>query len=109
MIDSVKDEDISNIEDIEEDSELINYLNENHDYGDLEIDDEFIYRPDDNEDYAVNLEENPIDEEFLIKTPNESENSEENSEMDDVGDAITGEISESFDNIMNAKIGRTPF
>ncbi|MDO5859346.1 topoisomerase IV [Methanobrevibacter sp.] len=108
MINSVKDEDISNIEDIEEDSELINYLNENHDYGDLEIDDEFIYRPDDNEDYAVNLEENPIDEEFLIKTPNESENSEENSEMDDVGDAITGEISESFDNIMNAKIGRTP-
>lgn len=110
MIDTVKDEDIDGFRDIEEDRELINYLNEDSEnYGDLEIDDEFIYHPDENENYAINLEENSIDEDFLIKTPNEGENnSAENSENDGSGDEITGEISESFDNIMNAKIGRTP-
>ena len=110
MINNVKEEDIEEVEDIEEDIELIDYLNENDEsYEELEIDDEFIYHPSDDDDSAVNLEENNIDENFIIKTPNEPE-TEEGEEIDseDLGDEITGEISENFDNILHAKIGRTP-
>ena len=112
MINNVKEEeDIEEIEDIEEDVELIDYLNENDkSYAELEIDDEFIYHPGDDDNPAVNLEENNIDENFIIKTPKESEKTEASEEIDseDLGDEITGEISENFDNIMHAKIGRTP-
>ena len=112
MINNVKEEeDIEEIEDIEEDVELIDYLNENDkSYEELEIDDEFIYHPGDDDNPAVNLEENNIDENFIIKTPKESEKTEASEEIDseDLGDEITGEISENFDNIMHAKIGRTP-
>ena len=112
MINNVKDEEEDNtLDDIEEDKELIKYLNEDREgYEDVEIDDEFIYHPDDDTNNAVNLEENPIDEDFLIKTPKESEKSfnEENVDLNDDNEVITGEISESFDNVLNAKIGRTP-
>ena len=112
MINNVKDEEEDNtLDDIEEDKELIKYLNEDREgYEDVEIDDEFIYHPDDDTKNAVNLEENPIDEDFLIKTPKESEKSfnEENVDLNDDNEVITGEISESFDNVLNAKIGRTP-
>jgi hypothetical protein len=58
MIDSVSDSDVNeNIEEYEEDAELINYLNEDQvNYDDLEIDDEFIYRPSDETEAAMNLE-----------------------------------------------------
>ena len=71
MINNVKkEEDIEEIEDIEEDVELIDYLNKNDEsYERLEIDDEFIYHPGDDDNPAVNLEENNIDENFIIKTP----------------------------------------
>lgn len=111
MINNVKDEEDNTLDDIEEDKELIKYLNEDREgYEDVEIDDEFIYHPDDDTKNAVNLEENPIDEDFLIKTPKESEKSfnEENVDLNDDNEVITGEISESFDNVLNAKIGRTP-
>ncbi len=109
MIDNVKDENESpDIEDIEEDSELIDYLNEdNIDYGELEIDDEFIYHPGDEDKNAINLEENPIDEEFIIKTP-KSEDIEENDEYYEYEDDFVGEISENFDNVINAKIRGRP-
>ena len=56
-------------EDIEEDSELIDYLNEDKvDFDEFEIDDEFIYHPGDEGNYDLDLEENPIDEGFMIKT-----------------------------------------
>ena len=51
---------------MEEDIELINYLKED-DEEDFEIDDEFIYHPDEDEGDAINLEETPIDEDFIIK------------------------------------------
>lgn len=112
MINNVKEDADEHIfEDIEEDSELIDYLNEsNKEYDDLEIDDEFIYHPGAEENEAINLEENDIDENFMIKTPKEPEESSEGeeSEVEDSGEEITGEISEGFDNIINAKIGRTP-
>lgn len=114
MIDTVKDEEKGiNYEDIEEDSELINYLNEDTEkYGDLEIDDEFIYHPDLDDNNAINLEENPIDEDFLIKTPKERDENldEEHLESNDdySDDIIVGDISENFDSVVNAKIGRTP-
>ena len=107
MINNVKDE--SDNLDIEEDAELIDYLNEDTiDLGDLEIDDEFIYRPGDDKESAINLEDKPIDEDFIIKTPKEKdiEYSTDNSEMDESEDFI-GEMSDNFDTFVNAKIGKT--
>ena len=107
MINNVKDDGESGFEDIEEDSELINYLNEDSDdYEELEIDDEFIYHPGDESTDAVNLEEDPIDEEFIIKTP-KPEDIEEN-EYDEFEDDFVGEISENFDHMINAKIRGRP-
>ena len=106
MIDNVTDE---SLEDMEEDSELINYLNErNADYGEgLEIDDEFIYRPDDEYDNAINLEETQINEDFIIKTPNVDK--KQNNESDGFEDElVVGEISENFDNVINAEIKGRP-
>ena len=75
MIDNIDAEiSDSDIEGIEEDIELINYINEGHvDNGDYEINDEFIYRPGDEDVNAINLEADDINEDFLIKTPKEKE------------------------------------
>lgn len=112
MIGNVSAKDVEEVpDDIEEDIELINYLNEDtNDYGDLEINDEFIYRPDEDEGTPINLEETPIDEDYLIKTPSEKklEESDEDYESEDGYDEFAGDVSESFDNIINAKVGRTP-
>lgn len=108
MINNVKEE--NNLNEVEEDSELIDYLNEDRtDFSELEIDDEYIYRPGDEEDNAVNLENNPIDKEFIIKTPKEEdlEDLAEYSEADEAED-ILGDMSENFDIIVNARIGKTP-
>ena len=110
MIDSVneEDEEINDDYEIEEDSELINYLNEDkNDFDDLEIDDEYIYHPGDEDSYNVNAEENPIDEEFIIKTPKIDDN-EESNENDEYTDNLAMEIGDNFDNVVNAKIGKTP-
>ena len=112
MINNVnEDEEDTSYDNIEEDKELINYLNEDRGgYENVEIDDEFIYHPDEDTKDTVNLEENPIDEDYLIKTPKESEDglNEENIDLNDDSEVITGDISENFDNVLNAKIGRTP-
>ena len=112
MINNIKDEPVKDeLEDMEEDNELINYLNENEKvYDELEIDDEFIYHPGDKIDSAVNLEENPIDDDYIIKTPKVIEEPSGDGEIDpeEITDEIAVEITESFDNILNAKIGRTP-
>ena len=108
MINNVKEDPIESYDDIEEDNELINYLNEDTtDYDGLEIDDEFIYHPGDEKNYAIDLEENPIDEEFIIKTPNAKE-IEKNDELEELGGDIAGDVSENFDNVINAKIGGKP-
>jgi len=108
MINNVKDDESLGFEDIEEDSELIDYLNEdNHDYEESEIDDEFIYHPGDEDTDAINLEETPIDEEFIIKTP-KTEDIEETDKFDEFEDDFVGEISENFDNVINAKIRGRP-
>ena len=110
MIDNVKD-DSSLYDDMEEDSELIDYLNHDEvEFGDLEIDDEFIYRPNDENNYAVNLDENPIDENFIINAPEPSEEKSKNdaSDFEEYEEDIVGDISEGFDSLINAKIGRTP-
>ena len=107
MIDNINDNEVIE-EEIEEDLELINYLNEDKDeYEDLEIDDEFIYHPSD-DDNAVNLEENNINEDFIIKTPKEEIDVEDATENEEFFDDFTSDMSESFDNIVHAKIGRTP-
>ena len=100
MIDHVSDEDVNeeeNFEDIEEDIELINYLN-GRDGDDLEIDDEFIYHPSEDKGEAINLEENPIDENYIINTPKEKDSEEDNSaEGEDILDDFSDGINESFD------------
>ena len=112
MIDNINDIDApEETEEYEEDIELINYLNnDGHDeYEDLEIDDEFIYRPDEDKGPAVNLEEKNINEDFLIQTPKEKEiENEEANENEDFMDDFTSEMTEGFDTIVHAKIGRTP-
>lgn len=110
MIDSVSEDDkeITDDYEIEEDSELINYLNEDQDeFDNLEIDDEYIYHPGDEDSYNVGKEENPIDEEFIIKTP-KVDDSEESNENDEYTDNLAMEIGDNFDNVVNAKIGKTP-
>lgn len=111
MIDNVKEDktsEASQFDELEEDSELINYLNEdNLDYEELEIDDEFIYHPGDEDSHAIDLEENPIDEDFIIKTPN-TEDAENKNEFEEFDDEMAVEISESFDNVINAKVRGRP-
>lgn len=110
MINNVSNEEVeeeSFEEDIEEDIELINYLNEDQKkYENLEIDDEFIYHPGEDKGDAINLEENPIDENFIINTPKEEEI--KNDVDEDIFDDFSDDLSESFDNLINAKVGRTP-
>ena len=110
MINNIKEDPNSpSYADVEEDSELINYLNEDKvDFDGLEIDNEFIYRPDEELDYAVNLEDNDINEEYLIKTPTEKDVEYSNeAEAEEVED-IMGDVGENLDVFINAKIGRTP-
>ena len=108
MIDTIKEDPNSpSYADIEEDSELIDYLNEDKvNFNEMEINDEFIYRPNDNEKRSpVNLDDTNINEKYIIKTPKEdTENRNKNEEPED----IIGDVSENFDSILNAKIGRTP-
>lgn len=110
MINNVKEEDeIDDYGDIEEDNELIEYLNEDSDsdFEKLEIDDEFIYHPGDENESAINLEENLINEDFIIQPPKIEDSDEENI-ADEYNEDFVGEISENFDNVMNAKIGGKP-
>ena len=108
MINNIKDEeeDTEVYDDIEEDSELIDYLNEDTtDYDTLGIDDEYIYHPGDDDGDAFNLEENNINEDYIIKTPKTDD--DENSDYNDLEEMdldFGGDISENFDNVINAKI-----
>lgn len=108
LINNIKDDNVKS-DSQEEDTELINYFNEDPvDFDVLEIDDEFIYHPDDDKDDSVNLEEIPIDEDFIIKTPKEElEESVEISDFDETEDVMS-DLSENFDYFVNAKIGKTP-
>ena len=104
MIDNVTDE---SYDEMEEDSELIDYLNgSDTDFEESEIDDEFIYHPGDEYNDALNLEETPIDEDYIIKAP-KSEDVKKDEYTNMEGDLV-GDISENFDNVINAKIKGRP-
>ncbi|MBR4447662.1 topoisomerase IV [Methanobrevibacter sp.] len=113
MINNIKEsEEIRLDDEIPEDDELINYLNEDSgEFTELEIDEEFIYRPGEEDSGAVDLEEEDkqIDEGFIIKTPKvkETENEEED-ETEEFEEDIVGDISENFDSFINAQIGGKP-
>ena len=108
MINNITDEEPL-VDELEEDSELINYLNEDKiDYDNLEINDEFIYHPKDDDSASVNLEENPIDEDFIIKTPKTEDIDENTDEYDEFADDLVGDISENFENVLHAKIRGRP-
>lgn len=109
MINNVKEEDeqASEYDDLEEDSELIDFLNEDTiNYDELEINDEYIYHPGSEETESIILEENPIDENYLIKTPKTEET--DINDLEELNDDIVGDISENFDNVVNAKIRGRP-
>lgn len=111
MINNIKESEEIRLDDnIPEDDELINYLNEDpSEYSELEIDDEFIYRPSEKDSAAVDLEEKPIDDEFIIKTPKVKETDKEDEEDEEEFDEdLVGEISENFDSFINAQVGGRP-
>lgn len=111
MINNIKESEEIRLDDnIPEDDELINYLNEDpSEYSELEIDDEFIYRPSEKDSAVVDLEEKPIDDEFIIKTPKVKETEKEDEEDEEEFDEdLVGEISENFDSFINAQVGGRP-
>ncbi|WP_292889075.1 sodium/calcium exchanger protein [Methanobrevibacter sp. UBA212] len=104
MIDNVTTE---SYDEMEEDSELIDYLNgPNTDFEELKIDDEFIYHPGDEYNDALNLEETPIDEDYIIKAPKSEDVKKD--EYTNMEEDLVGDISENFDNVINAKIKGRP-
>jgi hypothetical protein len=92
-------------EEIEEDEELINFLNEST--NSLEIDDEFIYRPGKDSPYAINLDDAKIDENYIIEA-DINEDMAEKSQIVKKPKDFDEDISENFDNIINTKIGKKP-
>ncbi len=111
MFDHMNDEEekqpeVDEYDDIEEDEELINFLNEGMD--DYEIDDEYIYHPGEDSSNEINLEdEAEIDEEFIIET-DINEKLDNKSQIVNEPKGLENEINESFDNIVNTKIGEKP-
>lgn len=109
-IDNAKNVFKNNNEEYEEDKELLAYLHDNDEDEEYEINDEFIYRPDTDSTPAENLEKKEINKDFIIETKlDDDEFSEDNKDyFEDPIDSTEGELSESFDNLVNAKIGGTP-
>ena len=110
MINNIKEDPSSpNYAEVEEDSELIDYLNEEKiDFNELEINDEFIYNPNNEKGNAINLEDADINEEFIIRTPKEKDVEYTNEAEAEEPEDIMGDVSENIDIFINAKIGRTP-
>lgn len=98
----------------EEDEELLRYLH--HDDEEYEIDDEFIYHPDPDSTSKNDLEERKINDEFIYNPDDDLEKAEINEayliktklDEDENSEDSEGEISESFDNLVNAEIAGTP-
>lgn len=109
MMHNVKEErksaDNPDEDDLEEDEELIRFLNERHQEETYEMDDSFIYHPGKNNVYEVNLDDD-IDENFIIKT-NANEESDEFPYSEKTLD-YEEKIGENFDNIVNMKIHEKP-
>ena len=101
-----KEPEVDEYNDIEEDEELINFLNEGMD--EYEIDDEYIYHPGEDSSNEINLEDDAeIDEEFIIET-DINEKLDNKSQIVNEPKGLENEINESFDNIVNTKIGEKP-
>ena len=111
MFDHMNDEEekqpeVDEYDDIEEDEELINFLNEGMD--EYEIDDEYIYHPGEDSSNEINLEDDAeIDEEFIIET-DINEKLDNKFQIVNEPKGLENEINESFDNIVNTKIGEKP-
>ena len=110
MFDHMNDEEekppMDEYDDIEEDEELINFLNEGMD--DYEIDDEYIYRPGKDSPSTINLEDDSeIDEDFIIET-DINEKLDKKSQIVNEPNGLENEINENFDNMVNMKIGERP-
>ena len=111
MFDHMNDEEekqpeVDEYDDIEEDEELINFLNEGMD--EYEIDDEYIYHPGEDSSNEINLEDDAeIDEEFIIETDINEKLDNKSQIVNEPKDLENG-INESFDNIVNTKIGEKP-
>ncbi len=94
------------LDDIEEDEELINFLNEGME--EYELDDKYIYRPGKDSIEAVNLENDAeIDENFIIET-DINEKIDKESQVVNKASGYEDAINENFDNMVNFKIGEKP-
>ena len=116
MIDNVNEKSSEDMEfdmdeEIEEDEELINFLNENNDEfvtgEEFEIDDEYIYRPGKDDAHAINLDDAEIDENFLIEA-SINEDLNEKSQVVNNAEDFDEEISDNFDNLVNMQISDKP-
>ena len=111
MLNNVSDEKSDELEfsvgdeEIEEDEELINFLNESDD--EFEIDDEYIYRPGKDNAHVINLDDAEIDENFIINA-DINEDLKEKSQVINKPDDFEEDLSENFDNIINIQIGEKP-
>lgn len=116
MIDNVNEKSSEDMEfdmdeEIEEDEELINFLNENNDEfvtgEEFEIDDEYIYRPGKDDAHAINLDDTEIDENFLIEA-SINEDLNEKSQVVNKAEDFDEDISDNFDNLINMQISDKP-
>ena len=117
MIDNVNEKSSEDMEfdmdeEIEEDEELINFLNENNDEfvtgEEFEIDDEYIYRPGKDDAHAINLDDAEIDEKFLIEASINDEDLNEKSQVVNKAEDFDEDISDNFDNLINMQISDKP-
>ena len=108
LIDNVKEDNPS--EDPQEDKELINYLEDSSEFDKLDIDDEYIYHPDNNKADVVNLEDAPIDRDFLINTPKEEKLDDLVAELEEPEDIPSKYIKQMVCDweAMPIKFGGTP-
>ncbi len=116
MIDNVNEKSSEDMEfdmdeEIEEDEELINFLNENNDEfvtgEEFEIDDEYIYRPGKDDAHAINLDDTEIDEKFIIEA-SINEDLNEKSQVVNKAEDFDEDISDNFDNLINMQISDKP-
>lgn len=109
MMHNVKEEeksaDDSDEEDIEEDEELIQFLNERH-QEEYKMNDSYIYRPEKDKDYKIDLDNNEIDENYIIKTNINNESDEFSYSRKSL--KYEEKIGENFDNIVNMEIHEKP-
>lgn len=94
-------------DELEEDEELIQFLNEKHEDEEYEMNDSYIYHPRKDSVYDVSLDEDSeIDKEYIIETDIDEE--VVNFPHDDKSEGFNEKIGDNFDNIVSMEIHERP-